>query len=106
MKKLLFILVLLYSVLTYGQRLKSLIVTENTTFLYEKDMYFIGDTLYLNNFKVRLQSKAYVRFEVIVGPGEIYLYPESTFMVKKKLEENVKVYITEHERKFEIPKRG
>jgi hypothetical protein len=85
-------------------KLESLILETPTTFVADDGGVFIGDTLYLNGFRVILQAGAVVRFERIVGPGKIYLYPTSIFGVAEDLPADVEVYIVKPEKQALPPK--
>ena len=81
-----------------------------TTFIHEQEGTFIGGTLYLNGHRVIIESDAIVRFEKVVGPGKIYLYPGCILGIGSDIPSNVKVYIVDPEatgrKKFPIPRNG
>tara|TARA_R110000772_G_C13310332_1_gene440563 strand:- start:4882 stop:5226 length:345 start_codon:yes stop_codon:yes gene_type:complete len=78
-------------------KLESLILETPTTFVSDGGI-FIGDVLYLNGQRVILQAGAVVRFERVVGPGKIYLYPTAILGIAEDLPADVEVYIVKPER--------
>jgi hypothetical protein len=101
MKKLLVVLLIIVGQFlcpSVQAQAESLHLTAPTTFLYEEGGMFIGDTLYMHNFRVIVRPKAMVRFNEIVGSGEIYIYEGAIFGLRGSLPSSVKVFIVDQEK--------
>jgi len=107
MKKITIILVLIlgqFLCSSVQAQIESVRLDSPTTFVAEENRMFIGDTLFMNGFRVIVEERAHVRFNEIVGEGSIYLYPDSLFLLRGDLPDEVSVYIVAPERPEPPPK--